>query len=89
MANPPLRLISVRRGIAATVLVRQTTLDDLVDEVHALATEAFDLAERALPLARQLELMATALGPTSGAIARELVGLLERQLRRHDPRKAA
>lgn len=84
-----LRVLAGSRGIPHTVLVRQTTLDDLVNEVTALEAEAIDTAERALPLARQLQLMANALGPTSGAIARELVAILERQARRHEPGRAA
>lgn len=84
-----LRVIPGRRGVPTEVTVRQTTLDDLLDEVTALEAEAQDLAERALPLARQLQLMATAMGPTSGMIAERLVHLLERHERRHSPEKAA
>lgn len=80
-----LRVIQGRRGIPTEVLIRQTTLDDLVDEVTALEAEALDLAGRALPLARQLRVMATALGPVSGLIAQDLVDLLERHERRHNP----
>lgn len=78
-----LRIIQGRRGVATEILVRQTTLDDLLDEVTALSAEALDLAARALPLAYQLQLMATALGPTSGRIAQNLVELLERHERQH------
>lgn len=78
-----LRVIQGSRGVPTTIVVRQSTLDDLVDEVTALQAEAIDVVEAALPLARQLELMARALGPTSGAIGRDLVQLLERQVRRH------
>jgi hypothetical protein len=84
-----LRVIQGSRGVPTTVVVRQSTLDDLSDEVTALEAEAIDVAEAALPLARQLELMARALGPTAGAIGRDLVALLERQMRRHSPQRAA
>lgn len=70
-----LRMIS---GSAA-----QTTLDDLMDEVTALQREAFDVAARGLPLARQLRIAAPALGPRCIAIADELVRLLEREQARH------
>jgi hypothetical protein len=85
----PLRVIPGSRGVPVEVVVRQTTLDDLLDEVKALEQEALDVVETALPLARQLLLMATALGPTSGHIAQDLVDLLERQERRHTPKRAA
>lgn len=84
-----LRVVQGRRGVATTIVVRQTTLDDLLDEVTALGAEAIELAERALPLARQLRIMATALGPTSGLIAQDLIDLLERHERRHTPKRAA
>lgn len=74
---------------AGKVSAQQTTLDDLLDEVLALSSEAAETASAALPLAYQLQLMANALGPTSGRIARDLVELLERQQRRHTPRRAA
>lgn len=84
-----LRTIQGSRGVPTTVVVRQTEIDDLLDEVTALEAEAVDIAEAALPLARQLELMARALGPTAGAIGRDLVAVLERQLRRHSPQRVA
>jgi hypothetical protein len=84
-----LRVIQGSRGVPTEVVVRQTTLDDLLDEVTALTAEAIDVAAEALPLAYQLRLMATALGPTSGLIAQDLVDLLERQQRRHTPRRVA
>lgn len=71
------------------VVAQQTTLDDLLDEVLALSSEAAELVEKALPLAYQLRLMATALGPTSGRIADQLVALLERHQRQHTPRRVA
>lgn len=84
-----LRVIPGRRGVATEVLVRQTTLDDLIDEVTALEAEATDLAERSLPLARQLRLIAQLAGPQSVAVADELVRLLERAQRQHEPQRAA
>lgn len=84
-----LRVIQGRRGVPTEVTVRQTTLDDLVDELTALEAEAQDLAARALPLARQMRMMANALGPTSCLIAQDLVDLLERHERRHTPRLVA
>jgi len=84
-----LRVIQGRRGVATEVLVRQTTLDDLLDEVTALSAEATDLVTRALPLAYRLRLMAKALGPTSALIAQDLVDLLERHERQHTPRRVA
>lgn len=84
-----LRVIQGSRGIPNAVLVRQTTLDDLISEVAALDAEALELVERALPLARQLGLMANALGPSAGATGRELIGLLERHHRQHSPERAA
>jgi hypothetical protein len=84
-----LRVIQGSRGVPTTVLVRQSALDDLVDEVTALQAEASELALLALPLARQLALVAAALGPQAGSIGRDLVELLERQARRHDPSWAA
>jgi hypothetical protein len=90
--SPRPRVIPGSRGVPITVVVRQTLLDDLVDEVTALQQEAVELADLALPLARQLRLMANAVGPTSIAVADELIALLSRQIRRHaptEPRKAA
>lgn len=90
--TPRPRVIAGSRGVPITVLVRQTQLDDLLDELTALQAEAIEVAELALPLARQLRLMANAVGPTSIAVANELIAVLERQLRRHaptSPRKAA
>jgi hypothetical protein len=87
-----LRTIQGSRGVPSTVVVRQTELDDLLDEVSALQAEAIALAEQALPLARQLRLMANAVGPSSIDVAEQLIALLERQHRRHapgSPRKAA
>jgi len=84
-----LRVIPGSRGLPTTVVIRQSTLDDLVDEVTALEAEAIDLTDRALPLARQLALIATVHGPTWSAIARELIGILERQQRRHGHGAAA
>ncbi len=54
----------------------QMTLDGLLTE----PTTDAELAAEALPLARQLALMAEALGPTSGRIGRRLVALLEAHL---------
>lgn len=84
-----LRVINGRRGIPTEVLVRQTTLDDLLDELTAFEAEAQDLAARALPLAYRLRLMARALSPTSALVAQDLVDLLERHERQHTPRRAA
>lgn len=84
-----LRVIGGSRGVPNTVIVRQTELDDLIDEVTALEAEASDLADRALPLARQLRLMATAVGPASVRTADQLIAMLERQVRRHSPSQAA
>lgn len=84
-----LRVIAGSRGVPAQVTVRQTTLDDLLDELTALEAEAIELAELALPAARQLLLMASALGPASGRIAQGLVDLLERHERRHRPERVA
>lgn len=84
-----LRVVQGRRGVPTTVVVRQTELDDLLDELMALTTEAIELADKALPLAHQLSLMAQALGPRSAAVAHELIDLLERVQHRHSPRKAA
>lgn len=84
-----LRVIAGSRGIPTEVVIRQTELDDLLDEVTALEAEASEIAERALPLAHQLRLMADAIGPRSVRVADDLVALLERQARRHTPRRAA
>lgn len=84
-----LRVIPGSRGVPVEVVVRQTELDDLLDEVTALDAEAIDLAERALPLAQQLRLMASVMGPRSVAVADELLGLLDRHQRRHTPRRVA
>lgn len=84
-----LRVIQGRRGVATEVVVRQTTLDDLINEITALEAEAIGLAQRALPLARQLRLIANLAGPSSMAVADELVRLLERLERQHEPRRAA
>jgi hypothetical protein len=84
-----LRLISGSRGVPHEVVVRQTELDDLLDEVTALQAEATDVAKAALQLARQLRLMANAVGPRSIHVADDLIALLERQERRHTPRRAA
>lgn len=84
-----LRVIQGRRGVPTEVVVRQTTLDDLVDEVTALDAEAQELLDRALPLARQLRIMAYAIGPTSCVIAEDLIALLERHERQHSPRRVA
>lgn len=89
MSAQALRVIPGSRGVPAEVLVRQTTLDDLVDEITALDAEALELVEAALPLARQLRIMASALGPASKLIAQDLVDLLERHARRHNPGRAA
>ena len=84
-----LRVLEGARGVPIEVVVRQTELDELVDEVTALEAEAADIAAAALPLAQQLRLMAGAVGPRSVRIADELIALLERQERRHTPRRAA
>ena len=84
-----LRLIQGGRGIPHTVVVRQTTLDDLLDELTALHAESWQCATEALPLARQLLVMARGYGPRSIQTAQALVALLERQSRRHDPERAA
>ena len=55
---------------------RQLTLDELTCVPRA---PSLVLVERALPLARQLELMAQAVGPASEEVARELIALLEDQ----------
>lgn len=54
---------------------RQLTLDELTTVPQP---GDMTLVDRALPLARQLELMANAMGPASGDVARQLVDLLER-----------
>lgn len=54
---------------------RQLTLDELTT---APQPGDLSLVDRALPLARQLELMAQAVGPASFDVAHELVELLER-----------
>lgn len=84
-----LRVIQGSRGVPTAVVVRQTELDDLLDELTALEHEAAELADAALPMARQLRLMANAIGPTSFTLADKLVKLLERHERRHTPRRAA
>lgn len=84
-----LRVIAGSRGVPIEVVIRQTELDDLLDEVTALEAEACEIAARALPLAQQLRLMAAAIGPRSVRVADELIALLERQERRHTPRRAA
>lgn len=71
------------------VIAEQSTLDDLLDEVLALSAEASELVGKALPLAYQLRVMATALGPNSGRIADQLVNVLERHQRQHTPGRAA
>lgn len=84
-----LRTIRGSRGVPNEVVIRQTELDDLLDEVSALEAEASAVAAKALPLAHQLRLMADAIGPRSVRIADELIALLERQERRHTPRRVA
>ena len=64
---------------------RQLTLDELT---FVPRPPVLVLVDRALPLARQLELMAAAMGPASGDVARELIELLEDQ-RPARPRRAA
>jgi hypothetical protein len=76
------------RGVPNTVTVRQTTLDDLVDEVSALTAEAMEFVDQALPMARQMAIIAKAFGPHAEEVGRELVELIARQSRRH-PRRAA
>lgn len=85
----PLRLIQGSRGVATQVVVRQTVLDDLLDELTAIHAESYECAAEALPLARQLLVMARAYGPRSMRTATALVHILERQARRNDPGKAA
>lgn len=80
----PLRMVPGSRGIPNRVVVRQTELDDLLTEITALEHEARELAELALPLAKQLAIVARAFGPQAGDVGEELVRLLERQIRRHD-----
>lgn len=87
--TPRPRVIAGSRGVPIRVVIRQTELDDLLDEVSALEAEATELADKALPLARQLRLMANALGPVSLLIADDLIAILERAQRRHSPRRAA
>ena len=53
---------------------RQLTLDELT---FVPRSPVLRLVEEALPLALQLELMASAMGPESERIAHELVELLE------------
>lgn len=55
---------------------RQLTLDELT---FVRRPSVLVLVEEALPLARQLELMAGAMGPASSEVARELIELLEDQ----------
>ena len=55
---------------------RQLTLDELAFVPRA---PLLTLVDAALPLARQLELMAQAVGPASEEVARELIALLEDQ----------
>lgn len=54
---------------------RQLTLDEMA--TAPATTGEFGVIDRALPLARQLSLMAEAVGPASGDVARELIALLE------------
>lgn len=54
---------------------RQLTFDELATQPPA--ARDMGVIDRALPLARQLELMATAVGPASGRVAHDLVALLE------------
>lgn len=84
-----LRLIHGSRGVPNTVVVRQTQLDDLLDELTAIHAESYECAAEALPLARQLLVMARAYGPRSVRTAQALIHILERQTRRYDPEKAA
>jgi hypothetical protein len=65
--------------------VRQLTLDELT---FVPRPAVLVLVEEALPLARQLELMAGAMGPESERVARELVDLLASQAPMR-PRRAA
>lgn len=64
---------------------RQLTLDELTFVPRA---PVLTLVEEALPLARQLAVMATAMGPASEEVARELIELLSDQSP-HRPRRAA
>jgi len=52
---PELQVIAGRRGVATTVTIRQTQLDDLRDELAALVAEGRELADRIVAVSRRAE----------------------------------